>query len=583
MNDLIKNSYIYQYNEAIKNGYIDIKGERKRLIVGAKIKKVIKILLGYFEDERIIFDPTECYKRFEFQESLCLQGVAPFYNKPLELMLWQKVIDEATYAFYEKATGKRLINEVLVEVARKNGKSTKEAGDLNTDLFIGEGGINLCCCSNDDRQAKLIWKECNGMRMRLDTKDELTSNNLTEIRYEKKNISIQRLSSKTQNKDGFNFKKAIHDEAHDCKDDEIAEAVQRAMSTHDEYLFKTVSTNGFLNGMYFDKKLEYANAWLNGEIDDIHYIAFLFEQDDESECWGDIELLQKSNPSLIYGVKKYSFLEKSRKKAQLDKESRMHFLTKDCNIKCSNSRAWLTLDEYWYEQTPFTLNDFRDSVSLGAVDLADCGDLAVAESLFMRRGDDTKYVVPQFFIPESKLKDKDNGAKYEEWAHTINPVTGKPYIVVCKGEIDPQTGKRGYCTKINQKHIVAWYQSLRNEYGIETIMIGYDPWHSDIFLHWCDKKTGYGFNTMKVYQNSKLMSFPMKTVERELGAKLINYGNNPVIKYCFGNMSAKIVGDFIMPEKINGDYSKKIDGVVALIILYATLEKNEVTFNQYLQ
>lgn len=571
MNELIKNSYIYQYNEAIKNGYIEIKGERKRFIVGSKIKKVIKILLGYFEDERIIFNPTECYRRFDFQESLCLQGYAPFYNEPLKLMLWQKVIDEATYGFYEKATGKRLIHEVFTEVARKNGKSTKEAGDQNTDLFIGEGGINLCVCSNDDRQARLIWNECNGMRMRLDTKNELTSNNLTEIRNDRKNIKIMRLSSKTQNKDGFNFKKAIHDEAHDCKDDEIAEAVLRAMSTHEEYLFKTVSTNGFINGGYYDKKLEYANAWLNGEIDNIHYLAFLFEQDDEAECWGDIELLQKSNPSLIYGVKKYSFLEQSRQKAQLDKESRMHYLTKDCNVKCSNSSAWLTLDEYWYEQAPFTLNDFKGCVSLGAVDLADCGDLAVAENLFMRRGDDTKYIVPQFFIPESKLKDKDNGAKYEEWAHTINPVTGLPYITVCKGN------------KIDQKHIADWYLSLRKKYNIETIMIGYDPWHSDMFLHWCDKKTGYGFNTMKIYQNSKLMSFPMKTVERELHAKNINYGNNPVLKYCFGNMSAKIVGDLIMPEKIDGNYSRKIDGVVALIILYATLEKNEVTFNQYLK
>jgi phage terminase large subunit-like protein len=571
MSEIVKNSYIYQYNEAIKKGYIDINGERKRLIVGSKIKKVIKILLGYFDDERIIFDPTECYRRFEFQESLCLQGYAPFYNQPLKLMLWQKVIDEATYAFYEKATGNRLIHEVFTEVARKNGKSTKEAGDQNTDLFIGEGGINLCVCSNDDRQARLIWSECNGMRQRLDTKDEITSNNLTEIRNDRKNIKIMRLSSKTQNKDGFNFKKAIHDEAHDCKDDEIAEAVQRAMSTHDDYLFKTVSTNGFINDGYYDKKLEYANAWLNGEIDNIHYVAFLFEQDDEAECWGDIELLQKSNPSLIYGVKKYSFLEQSRQKAQLDKESRMHFLTKDCNIKCSNASAWLTLDEYWYDQEPFTLDRFRGRVCLGAVDLADCGDLAVAEALFMDRGNDTKYVVPQFFIPESKLKDKDNGAQYEEWSRTINPVTGMPYITVCKGN------------KIDQKNIADWYQSLRDRYGIETIMIGYDPWHSDIFLLWCDKKTGYGFNTMKIYQNSKLMSFPMKTVERDLHARLINYGNNPVMKYCFGNMSAKIVGDYIMPEKIDGQYSRKIDGVVALIILYATLEKNEVTFNQYLQ
>lgn len=571
MNDIVKASYIYQYNEAIKNGYIEIKGEHKRLIVGAKIKKAIKKLMGYFEDERFIFDPTECYKRFEFIETLCLQGYAPFYNKPVELMLWQKAFYEAIYSFREKATGLRLIHKAELEVARKNGKSTMIAADLNTDLFIGEGGINIACVSNDDRQAKFIWSEVAGMRSRLDIKNEITSHNLTEIKNDHKNIKIFRLSSKTQNKDGFNLKKVAHDEKHDAKTGEIAEAADRAQSTHEERLTVGVSTNGFINDGFYDKELAYANAWLNDEIEDIHYIAFLFEQDDEAECWGDLELLQKSNPSLIYGVKKYSFLEQSRQKATIDKESRMHFLTKDANIKCSNSSAWLMLDEYAYDQTPFTLDEFKNGVCLGAVDLADCGDLAVAEALFMRRGDDVKYVVAQFFIPESKLKDKDNGAKYEEWSRTINPVTGMPYITVCKGN------------KIDQKYIADWYQDLRERYNIEPIMIGYDPWHSDVFLLWCDKKTGYGFNTMKIYQNSKLMSFPMKTVERDLHARLINYGENPVMKYCFGNMSAKIVGDLIMPEKIDGQYSRKIDGVVALIILYATLEKNEVTFNQYLQ
>ena len=570
--DLVKNSYIYQYNEAIKKGVIEIDGKSIKLLVGSKIKKVMRKLMSYFTDDRIIFDPTECYKRFKFQEKLCFQGKAPYYNKPLKLMLWQKAYYEAIYSFYDKETGLLLINEAFLEVGRKNGKSTMVAADVFTDVFIGEGGIDICCCSNDDRQAKLIWSEVAGMRARLDVKDEITSQTITVIRNKVKNINVLRLSSKTQNKDGFNFKKAKQDEAHDCKNDEIAEAVQRAMSTHDWYFYETVSSNGFLNGMYYDKKLKYANDWLNGEIDDIHYLAFLYEMDDEAECWGDIELLQKANPSLPYGVKKYDFLRRSRQKALIDKESRMHYLTKDCNIKCSNSKQWLTLEEYDYQQEPFTLEDFKGCVALGSVDLSDCGDLTVAEALFMKRGDNIKYVVPQFFIPESKLQQKDEyGSKYSEWANTINPVTGMPYVTVIKGN------------KINQKHVADWYQSLRDKYGIETIMIGYDPWHSDIFLQWCDKKTGYGFNTMKIYQNSKLMSFPMKTVERDLNAKLVNYCNNPVMKYCFNNTSAKIVNDLIMPEKIDGQYSRKIDGVVALIILYATLEKNELTFNQYLR
>lgn len=564
-------SFIKEYAKAIDNGFVEINGVKHRLVVGWKIKKVIKKLLSYFDDPNIKFDNTKFLKRLEFQETLCLQGYAPFYNEPLKLMLWQKAFWEAIYSFYD-LNGRLLIKEALLEVGRKNGKSTMIAGDGNADLFIGQGGVNICCCSNDDRQARFIWNEIAGMRARLDVKDELTSSNLTEIRNDKKNIKVLRLSSKTQNKDGFNFIKTYQDEAHDCKDDEIAEACLRSMSTHDEHLFITISTNGFLNGMYFDKKLEYANAWLNDEIDDPHYLPFLYEQDDENEVWGnDRELWQKANPSLIYGVKKYDFIEQSIKKAQIDKESRFHLLCKDFNIKVSNSKQWLTLDEYDYEQAPFTIKDFANSVCIGAVDLSDTGDLTCAEILFMKKNDPTKYIISQFFIPESKLEDKDNGAKYKEWAHTINPQTGEPYVIVIKGN------------KINQKEVANWFQRLRKNYSIEPLVIGYDKWHSDVFLMWCDKKTGYGFNTQMIIQSSKVMSFPMKTLERDLQARLVNYGNNPVIKYCFNNTSAEIKDDLIMATKIDGQYSRKIDGVVAMIILYATLEKNEMLFYNYIK
>jgi phage terminase large subunit-like protein len=564
--------YIVQYKKAIDNGFVEIDGKPVRLVVGWKIRKAVDILCGYLEDPRFVFDPSDCHKRFEFEESCCLQGYAPFYNKPLRLMLWQKAFWEAIYSFRDRETGLLLINEALLEVARKNGKSTMIAGDCATDLFIGKGGVNIGCVSNDDRQAKMIWNEVAGMRHRLDTKDEVSSNNLVEIRNDKKNIKVFRLSSKTQNKDGFNFVKAYQDEAHDCKNDEIAEATQRAMSTHAERLFITISTNGFLNGMYFDKKLDYANKWLEGEIDNPHYLPFLYEQDDESEVWGsDRDMWQKSNPSLIYGVKTWSFLQDSIEKAKIDKESRMHLLTKDFNFKVSNSSAWLTKEEYDYPTDPFTLEDFRGSVALGAVDLSDCGDLTIGLSLLMKPNSDIKFIVPQFFIPESKLNDKDNGADYRKWTREINPVTGDPYVIAIKGN------------RINQKAVADFFQGLRDKYQIETMMIGYDPWHSDMFLHWCDKKTGYGFNTMKIYQNSKLMSYPMKSVERDICARLINYGNNPVMANCFNNCSAKIVGDFIMPEKIDGQYSRKIDGVVALIIAYATLEKNEIGFTDYVR
>lgn len=555
-------SYIEEYANAIDRGEI---------LVGWKIKKVLQIVLGYMDDPALIFDPTHAHKRMDWQERYSLQGKKPFYKTPISFMLWQRFIWETVYGFYDRGTKLRLINEMFLEVARKNGKSTFVASDINYDLFLGEGGVNICCASNIDKQAKYIWSEVAGMKKRLDPKDEVTSKNLVEIRNDAFDIKVLRMSDRTENKDGDNFIKFVHDEAWEGKDAELPEAGERSMSTQDNWQLFTVSTNGFVNGGYYDKKLDYANKWLAGEIDNPHYIPFLYEQDDEAEVWGDINVLQKSNPALIYGVKKWAFLEQSRVKAQLDKESRMHFLTKDCNIKVSNAQAWLNRDDYDYPQEVKRLEDWRGRIALGAVDLSDCGDLTVAKVLFMKKDDPTKYIYTKYFIPESKLDDRDNGANYKRWSEEINPADGEPYITVCKGN------------KIDQTRVAEWLYSLQKKYNIRVMCTGYDRWHSDVFLLKMSKKEGYNMPTMPINQNPKILSFPMKMVERDLQARLVNYGENPVDKMCFSNTSAKIINDRIMPEKIAGEYARKIDGTVCLIILYAVLEKNEMQFMQYVR
>ena len=158
-------TYLEQYDDEIRKGNI---------IVGYWIRKELDNLLADLNDVRYIYDPSHVYKRFKFQERFCLQSKAPYYMKPMELMLWQKAFWEALYSFKMADTGLRRFNEALLEVARKNGKSTMFAADGNTDLFIGAGGTDICCASNDDRQAKLIWREINGMRGRLDPKREVT-------------------------------------------------------------------------------------------------------------------------------------------------------------------------------------------------------------------------------------------------------------------------------------------------------------------------------------------------------------------------------------------------------------------------
>ena len=87
------------------------------------------------------------------------------------------------------------------------------------------------------------------------------------------------MSSKTQNKDGGNYTKVYLDEAHDIDEEngnsEIAEAAWRSMSTKDDPIFITCTTQGFSrDGCWLDKKVAYGKGVIEGEIDDIHFLLF---------------------------------------------------------------------------------------------------------------------------------------------------------------------------------------------------------------------------------------------------------------------------------------------------------------------
>lgn len=537
-------TYLEQYHDLIVNNEV---------VAGCYIKKQVENLLNDLSDSSFLYDTTEAHKRIKFMETLCLQSKAPYYMKPIKLMPWQKAWWEAIYSFKMVDTGFRRFTEGLLEVARKNGKSTMFAADGNAEVFLGEGGTDICCASNDDRQARLIWSEIGGMRSRLDPKKSITGQNLTEIRNRQKNITVFRLSSKTQNKDGFNISKTYLDESHDIMEEngqsEIAEACWRGMSSKEQPLFLNCTTQGFNRECYLDKKISYAKKVIDGEIDDPHFIAFLFEQDSEQEIWQDETSWEKSNPSIRYGVKKIDKLRRDVEAAKFDKATRIHLLTKDFNIPQSNAQSWLMLEDYDYPQEIFDLESFRESFVLGSVDLAATTDLANAKILIMRPNDKTKYVYTHYFIPESKLTasdDKEAGANYKEWAKA-------GLLTIHEGN------------EIDISQVADWFYRLLKDYGLKPYKIGYDQRYAKTFIDRCDE---YGFDTEMLSQG-RALSNAMKLVEADLKSRNINYQNNDIDKWCLANCCCQVdnIGD-IQPVKNKTQKSKRIDGAVTLIMLF---------------
>lgn len=63
---------------------------------------------------------------------------------------------------------------------------------------------------------------------------------------------------------------------------------------------------------------------------------------------------------------------------------------------------------------------------------------------------------------------------------------------------------------------------------------------------------------------------------------LVNYNNNPIMKWCLANTQAKVdLNGNIQPSKLNSKY-KRIDGTVALIIAYVVLNRFKTDYENML-
>lgn len=554
--------FLQEYTEKVFSGEI---------VAGTELKRMLKMLQADRESGKYIFDTKYSELRIEFIETFCRQGKAPFYNKTPKLMLWQKAFLTALYSFYRKDEngnkGLLRFQKVLLLIARKNGKSALASFDGFTELAIGQGGQFICCGSNDDKQASLIFNEVKGLSKRAEKTPKRFHCNLTTVKNNKNDNEVFKMSARTRDKDGRQISKAFLDEIHNARDNELYMSIWQSMSIAEEPLLIMLTTEGFVNGGLLDKELNYVRSILRGDIEDDTYLAFLYTQDSENEIWQDKRTWLKSNPSLNV-VKKASYLEANLNKAKIDKETRMHVLCKDFNIHQNNAQSWLMYEDYMYKTEHFELEDLRGAYMVCGVDLSSTTDMTAVQCVVMKPNDNTKYIVSKYFIPERKLYDSDDktaGAKYEEWAQ-------QGLVHICEGN------------EVDTDEVVDWIEYLVIDCGINLFKCGYDVRLSKSFVNAMITRLD-GKSTLEIIpQASKFLSEPTKLLEADLKARIVNYNENPVNQWCFSNAQIKL-DQFgrIMIIKIQEQARRRIDGAVALIIAYATLRMYKTEFEEYLK
>ena len=562
-----QHSWFLEYVKEIRAGNI---------VIGNDLRMQLDNLLEDLESPWYVYDTKDAVWRMRFIEGFCKHTKAPFYGQPFILELWQKAFIEVFYSFkwtaegyteyYGEAPPKdflRRFKKAILLVSRKNGKSSLCSAIAFTELMVGPPGSDIVCSSNDDKQARIIFDETGVMRQLFDPFGKRgTHKNLQAIFNYNTNSKMFRLSDRTSNKEGRNIDGAILDESHEMVDNIIAKSIEQSQSTKDEPWFINITTEGFVNGGYLDNELKYARAVLRGDVEDPTLLSFLYTQDSENEIWQDERSWMKSNPSLGH-IKKRKYIIDQMNKARHDKGERLFMLTKDFNWKMAIGEAWLLPDELENSAT-FNIEDLRGAIGLGGVDLSETTDLCAAKLLVMRPGDNTKYVIQKYWIPEARVEagSKEDKQNYLEWAR--------------QGLLEISPGNENDFRLITQ-----WFVRLVKEFNIRPFKIGIDRWQAHYLIKELEET---GFDCVKLTFNKKTVSNPMKLCEADLKSKLVNYNDNPIDRWCLSNVGLEVDSEgLIFPVKVQGLANKRIDGAVALIICYIMYQWNRTEYLQIIR
>ena len=505
------------------------------------------------ETHTYIFDLEKGNRPIEFIEKFCKHSKGKWAGQPVKLELFQKAKIQALFGFVDKETRLRKYKKAIWFEARKNGKSTEDAGLGNYMLTsAGEGGAEVYSVATKKDQAKIVWEEAKRMIKKSPSLTKRVKCLVNGLFYEKTESFFKALASDSNSLDGLNTFCALADEIHAWKDKNLLDVIYDSMSAREEPLLIESSTMGTIRESVFDNEYEYASAIIDGYegieggIVDETVLPIIYELDNPNE-WQDEKKWYKANPGLGV-IKNIKDLRDKVNRAKNNPTELVNLLCKDFNIRQNDQDKWLTFEIANNEET-YDMEELYDTYAIGGVDLSSTTDLTCATLLVVKQN--KKYVIQQYFIAGERLefKIKDDKIPYDKWEK-------RGLVTICEG------------AKVNYSDVTQWFLRMNEEYKISALWIGYDPWNTQ---YWVEEMKEYGFEMVEVRQGAKTMSNPMKQLEADLIEKNVNYNNNPILKWCLCNTSVKRdENDNIRPVK-GQKQRARIDGTVSLIIAYCVL------------
>ena len=506
------------------------------------------------------FDEVEASIALDFIQQHCKHTKGKYAGQLFELELWQKAVVAAAFGIVHKIDRTRKYQEVILLVARKNGKSTFAAA-IGLYLLIAddEMGPEVYAVATKKDQAKIIWLEARRMIRRSETlrKHAKTKHSIIETPFN--DGTFAPLGRDSDTLDGLNVHGATMDEIHAWKDMNLYDVVADGTSSRENPLIFIISTAGTVRESVYDRLYDEGKMVINGYDDENGYknerMLPIFYELDKRDEWTDPSAWKKANPGLGT-IKQFNALEQSVNRAKANPRLVRNLLTKDFNIPETSSEAWLTFEQLNNTET-FDIAKLKPRYGLGGVDLSSTTDLTCATVIFMVPDDNRIYVEQMYWLPEDVIEKREQEDKipYSTWKE--------------QGYLRTSQGNR-----VHYKDVTEWFVEMQQEKDIYIPWVGYDAWSAEYFVE--EMRNHFGAESMEpVHQGYKTLSSPMKNLGADLESKRIIYNNNPILKWNLSNVSyEEDKNGNIKPIKGNNP-RRRVDGFDSLLAAYITLERHQ--------
>ena len=550
-------NYILQYYQKITDGSI---------IAGKWIKLLYERIVTDLENKEIILNQKKANRAIEWIETHCRHVEGPLAPGKIKLELWQKALLSCVFGICDKDTNERVYREVLLLIARKNGKSIL-ASAIADYVFQVDGGFGCRVYNMAPKleQADIVYnntwaiiqldpeyiqkkEELEEKRRQTHQKVEedgtLPKKRMSDLFIPATNSTMKKISSNAKKSDGFNPSLCICDEIASWEGDKglkAYEVMKSGMGARPESIMLSCTTSGYINDSIFDELIKRSTRYLMGDSKEKRLLPFLYMTDDLSK-WNDIDELQKSNPNLGVSIRVDYLLEEiSIAEGSISKKA--EFITKYCCHKQNSSLAWLPAQIVNAAGgDPLQIENFAHSYCVVGLDLSQTRDLTAAVVVIEKGGE--LYVFAKFWLPAERIDDamQRDGLPYNTY--------------IQRGLLEPSGDNY-----VDYHDCFNWLTSLIEKYEILPLMTGYDRYSAQYLIQDMQQ---YGFRCDDVFQGENLYGIIQET-QGLLEDGKIHIGDNDLLKIHLLNSAVKMSTERGRGKLVKLSPNDHIDGTAALL------------------